>query len=103
MIQPSDYGELLENDGCLNEGELNNLVAISKKSIGPNIRIPSPGNPSAYFAPISPAAKTSDIQQLTDSTTSNNPLMDILHPTGIEDNGEDVEGNKMLKCRIAPI
>jgi hypothetical protein len=25
----------------------------------PKVRIPSPGDPSAYFAPISPAAKTS--------------------------------------------
>ena len=25
----------------------------------PTVRIPSPGDPSAYFAPISPAAKTS--------------------------------------------
>ena len=35
-----------------------------------SIKIPSPGDPSAYFAPISPAAKTENVPM--------NPLMEML-------------------------
>ena len=96
LLQSSNQDELLGNECCINGDGLNNLIAISEKSMGPNIRIPSPGNPSAYFAPISPAAKTSsDIEQLTDSTSSKNPLMEILRGRGSSDDGRDSEGNKI--------
>ena len=38
-----------------------------------SIKIPSPGDPSAYFAPISPAAKTEN---------PSNPIMDLLRSGG---------------------
>ena len=38
-----------------------------------SIKIPSPGDPSAYFAPISPAAKTEN---------PSNPIMDLLRSSG---------------------
>lgn len=36
------------------------------------MRIPSPGDPSAYFAPISPAAKT------TNEPQNSNPILNML-------------------------
>ena len=40
-----------------------------------SIKIPSPGDPSAYFAPISPAAKT-------ENTAPMNSLMEMLNRKG---------------------
>ena len=48
-----------------------------------SIKIPSPGDPSAYFAPISPAAKT-------ENTAPINSLMEMLNRKGkkkLEKNG----------------
>ena len=42
----------------------------------PTIRIPSPGDPSAYFAPISPAAQTNAKNE--SQVIPPNPLMDML-------------------------
>ena len=44
-----------------------------------SIKIPSPGDPSAYFAPISPAAKT-------ENTAPINSLMEMLNRKGKEKN-----------------
>ena len=49
----------------------------------PKVRIPSPGDPSAYFAPISPAAPVHSSSNSADlaantSESSSNPLMEML-------------------------
>ena len=81
----------------MDSGRGNSMVTNSENAIAPTIRIPSPGNPSAYFAPISPAAKTSNIEQVTDSSASNNSLMDMLRLGSSSHNINDIEGNKF--CR----
>ena len=50
--------------------EQNNVdeLGVTKETFT-SIKIPSPGDPSAYFAPISPAAKTEN---------PSNPIMDLL-------------------------
>ena len=53
-------------------------MSISANSIGPTIRIPSPGNPNAYFAPISPAAKTTNVEQQENVAASEKSLMEML-------------------------
>ena len=67
---------MLGSETGISGRRLVDVAETSSKTLGPSIRIPSPGDPSAYFAPISPAAKTSDMEQLTD--TSPNPLMEML-------------------------
>ena len=78
LLRSSNQDALSGNESCTNNGGglVDNLAETSSKTLGPNIRIPSPGDPSAYFAPISPAAKTSDIEQIAD--TSPNPIMEML-------------------------
>ena len=99
FLQTSNQKELFSNEGCINGGGFN-IVSIPENAIGPNIRIPSPGNPSAYFAPISPAAKTSNLEELTNSTSSKNPLMDILRVGSSSNDGNDIEGKKIVSfCR----
>lgn len=54
--------------------EQNNVdeLGVTKETFT-SIKIPSPGDPSAYFAPISPAAKTEN---------PSNPIMDLLRGGG---------------------
>lgn len=47
-----------------------------------SIKIPSPGDPSAYFAPISPAAKTEDHQAPAANANQLNPIMEMLRSGG---------------------
>ena len=51
-----------------------------------SIKIPSPGDPSAYFAPISPAAKTESVSGPGSAANSApggiNPLMEMLRSGG---------------------
>ena len=55
-------------------------------------KFPSPGNPSAYFAPISPAAKTPNIEQPTDVNSPNNNLMEMLRLQRDATDCNDIEG-----------
>ena len=50
-----------------------------------SIKIPSPGDPSAYFAPISPAAKTEN---------PSNPIMDLLRGGSAKTESELLAGAK---------
>lgn len=47
-----------------------------------SIKIPSPGDPSAYFAPISPAAKTEHHHEPTSNANQLNPIMEMLRSGG---------------------
>ena len=93
FLPPSNHTEIFPSENRNNATGFSNIVSIPENNIGPNIRIPSPGNPSAYFAPISPAAKTSNIEELANSSSSKNPLMDILR-VGASTHDEEGEGNK---------
>ena len=107
FLSTSNHTGMFSNENRNNGPGFSNIVSIPENNIGPNIRIPSPGNPSAYFAPISPAAKTSHIEDLADSSSSKNPLMDMLR-VGSSSTHEDHESEgKMLsnirysmKCRF---
>lgn len=46
-----------------------------------SIKIPSPGDPSAYFAPISPAAKTENLHHVHQQQDIN-PIMEMLRSAG---------------------
>jgi len=46
------------------------LLEVFFSKAAPSVRIPSPGDPSAYFAPISPAAKTNSEPQSSNSILS---------------------------------
>ena len=48
-----------------------------------SIKIPSPGDPSAYFAPISPAAKTENPITLQ-SANAINPIMEMLRAGNVK-------------------
>ena len=83
---------LFSNGNELNSAGFKNILPMSDNTAVPSIRIPSPGNPSAYFAPISPAAKTSNIEQLTDVNSPNNNLMEMLRLQRDATDCNDIEG-----------
>ena len=79
MLHSPNQEERFSVESNMNAIRFNNAVPISENSIGPSIRIPSPGNPSAYFAPISPAAKTTNVEQLENLNAPKNSLMEMLY------------------------
>ena len=85
---------LFSNGNELNSAGFKNILPMSDNTAVPSIRIPSPGNPSAYFAPISPAAKTSNIEQLTDVNSPNNNLMEMLRLQRDATDCNDIEGTR---------
>ena len=85
---------LFSNGNELNSAGFKNILPMSDNTAVPSIRIPSPGNPSAYFAPISPAAKTSNIEQLTDVNSPNNNLMEMLRLQRDATDCNDIEGTQ---------
>ena len=100
FLQTSNHTEMFSNENRNNGQGFNNIVSIPENNIGPNIRIPSPGNPSAYFAPISPAAKTSNIEDLANSSSSKNPLMDMLRIGSSTHEDNESEGKNTIKPEI---
>ena len=66
-----------EPTAAANSGHAMAKLEQNNDELGSNeftsIKIPSPGDPSAYFAPISPAAKTEN---------PSNPIMDLLRSGG---------------------
>ena len=99
---PSSQDEIFSVESNMNAVRFNNAVPTSENSIGPSIRIPSPGNPSAYFAPISPAAKTTNVDQLENLNASKNSLMEMLCSGSRlnEGNNTDVNTNRIIYIKI---
>ena len=60
-----------------------------------SIKIPSPGDPSAYFAPISPAAKTENPITLQ-SANAINPIMEMLRAGNVK----SMSNHKIFSCRL---
>ena len=65
--KPASGGGNASNLAKLEQNNVDEL-GVTKETFT-SIKIPSPGDPSAYFAPISPAAKTEN---------PSNPIMDLL-------------------------
>ena len=91
---PSSQDEIFSVESNLNAVRFNNAVPTSENSIGPSIRIPSPGNPNAYFAPISPAAKTTNVEQLENVAASEKSLMEMLCANSRMNEGNYTGGKK---------